>query len=106
LWLDEVQDVILSAHNPDRPLHQVNLPEDLPFQPVEKHVIGYEREMTPSEICAMHSTYSAIISLGDDERSALLDKLYNHLSERAADRGTATLGVPFVATLYRAQRLD
>lgn len=106
MWLDEVQDVILSAHNPSRPIHQLKLPEDLPFSPVEKHVIGYEREMTPQEICAMHSTYSAIISLGDDDRSALLSKLYDHLTGLAEDRGTPTLGVPFVATLYRTHRLS
>ncbi|MCE7009729.1 class I SAM-dependent methyltransferase [Kibdelosporangium philippinense] len=105
MWLDEVQDVIFSAHNPSRPLNKMKLPEDLPFGPVEKHVIGYEREMTPQEICAMHSTYSAIISLADDEREALLDKLYGHFADRAADRGTPTLGVPFVATLYRTYRL-
>ncbi|CAM3858618.1 class I SAM-dependent methyltransferase [Kibdelosporangium persicum] len=105
LWLDEVQEVILSAHNPARPVHQLELPPDLPFTPVEKHVVGYEREMTPQEICAMHSTYSAIISLSDAEREPLLGKLHDHLAEQAEQRGTPTLGVPFVATMYRTHRL-
>nr|WP_042180855.1 class I SAM-dependent methyltransferase [Kibdelosporangium sp. MJ126-NF4]CEL14634.1 Methyltransferase [Kibdelosporangium sp. MJ126-NF4]CTQ96737.1 Methyltransferase (EC 2.1.1.-) [Kibdelosporangium sp. MJ126-NF4] len=105
LWLDEVQNVILSAHLPGQPVHQLRLPSDLPFGPVEKHVVEYEREMTPREICAMHSTYSATISLPDDERSALLGKLHDHLVAHAEQRGTPTLAIPFVATLYRAKRL-
>ncbi|ALG08042.1 class I SAM-dependent methyltransferase [Kibdelosporangium phytohabitans] len=105
LWLEEVQNVILSAHIPGRPVHRLQLPPDLPFGPIEKHVAEYEREMTPQQICAMHSTYSATISLPEGERAALLGKLHDHLVAHAAERGTATLAIPFVATLYRTHRL-
>jgi SAM-dependent methyltransferase len=106
LWLDEVQEVILSAHNPANPIHEFALPEDLPFTPVEKHVIAYDREMTPQEICDMHCTYSALISLPDAEREPLMQRLFDHLTERAQERGSATLAIPFVATCYRAFRLS
>ncbi|MET0233072.1 MAG: class I SAM-dependent methyltransferase [Kibdelosporangium sp.] len=106
LWLDEVQEVVLSAHNPDRPIHELSLPLDLPFTPVEKHVIAYEREMTPGEICHMHATYSAVISLPDAERSALMGRLFEHLTGRAEERGTPTLAIPFVGTCYRTYRLS
>jgi SAM-dependent methyltransferase len=106
LWLDEVQKVILSAHNPASPIHEFALPADLPFTPVEKHVIAYDREMTPREVCDMHCTYSALISLPDAEREPLMQRLFDHLTERADERGLPTLSIPFVATCYRAYRLD
>ncbi|MBP2330845.1 SAM-dependent methyltransferase [Kibdelosporangium banguiense] len=106
LWLDEVQEVVLSGHDPARQVHEFTLPADLPFTPVEKHIIAYELEMTPRAIRDMHSTYSAIISLSDEEREPLLGRLLDHLTERARERGTPTLTIPFMATCYRAYRLE
>jgi SAM-dependent methyltransferase len=105
LWLDEIQEVIFSAHHPDRPIHEANLPEDLPFTPMQKQVTTYHREMSPEEICAMFTTYSALITLPEAERHSLLERFRDHLRAKAAERGTETLSVPFVATLYRAYRL-
>jgi SAM-dependent methyltransferase len=106
LWMPEVQEVIFSAHHPDRPIHEMNLPEDLPFAPVEKKVTTLPRQMTPQEICALFTTYSAIITLPEAERESLLGRFREHLEARAAEKGSATLSVPFVLTLYRARRLD
>ncbi|MFD1046332.1 hypothetical protein ACFQ1S_12590, partial [Kibdelosporangium lantanae] len=105
LWLPEIQQVILSAHHPDRPIHQVNLPDDLPFEPVEKRVVTSPREMTPEEICALFTTYSALISLSDEERQSLMNRFLVHLRARAAETQSTTLSVPFIATLYRARKI-
>ena len=105
LWLPEIQQVILSAHHPDRPIHQINLPADLPFEPVEKHVVTSPREMTPEEICALFTTYSAVISLPDEERQSLMNRFLVHLRARAAETQSTTLSVPFIATLYRARKI-
>jgi SAM-dependent methyltransferase len=104
LWLNDVQEVILSAHIPGRRIHELNLPEDLPFTPVEKNVTSYTRQMTPAEICAMFSTYSAVISLSDPEREDLLGRFLVHLQARAQEQGVQTHPIPFVSTLYRARR--
>ncbi len=103
LWLSDVQQVILSAHHPDRKIHELNLPDDLPFTPVEKNVMEFTREMTPSQICAMFSTYSAIISLDDQEREDLLGRFHVHLTARARDEGRETHSI--TATLYRTRRV-
>jgi SAM-dependent methyltransferase len=105
LWLPEVEEVILSAHHPDRKIHELNLPEDLPYEPVEKRVTTYPRQMTPEEICAMFTTYSALITLAEAERESLLGRFLVHLRARAGETGATTLSVPFVSTLYRARRL-
>lgn len=105
LWLPELQRVIFSVHRTDRPVHQFHLPEDLPFGPTEKRVIHGKREMTPEEICGLFTTYSAVITLPDDERAALMQRFLVHLRARAVENGVEKLEVPFFATLYRARRI-
>jgi SAM-dependent methyltransferase len=100
IWLAEVEQVVLSAHLPGQRIHELALPEGLPFTPVEKHVITYDRPMTAPQICAMFSTYSAIISLAAHERNALLGRLLTHL-----DAQGELFNVPFVGTCYRTWRL-
>jgi SAM-dependent methyltransferase len=105
LWLPEVQEVIFSAHLPGRKIHELNLPTDLPFEPVEKRETTYDRQMTPEEICAMFTTYSAMITLPDAQRESLLGRFLEHLRARATEKGHETLSVPFISTLYRTRRL-
>ncbi|TCO52444.1 class I SAM-dependent methyltransferase [Actinocrispum wychmicini] len=104
LWLPELQRMVMSAHRTDRPVHQFHLPEDLPFGPVEKRVVTAARQMTPEEICGLFTTYSAVITLPDEERKSLIGRFLVHLRARAVENGTETLEVPFFATLYRASR--
>jgi hypothetical protein len=100
-----VEETVRSTHRPDRRVHELAFPQGLPFSAVEKHVITYERAMTPEQICAMYGTYSAIISLAAEERNALLGRLLDHLEARVTEHSGRTFAVPFVATCYRTWRL-
>jgi SAM-dependent methyltransferase len=104
LWLSEVQDVIRSAHIPGRKIHELNLPTDLPFTPVEKKVTTYTQQMTSEQVCAMCGTFSGIISLPDAERDDLLGRQLARLHQRAQQQGIQTHAISFTSTLYRARR--
>jgi len=68
-------------------------------------VITAARQMTPEEICGLFTTYSAVITLPDEERQALIGKFLVHLRARAAETGAETLTWPFYGTLYRARKV-
>jgi SAM-dependent methyltransferase len=104
MWIPEVEKVIRSAHIPGRKIHELNLPADLPFTPVEKKVDQHTHLMTSEQLCAMGGTFSGMISLSAAEREDLLGRQFAYLEERLREEGAEKHSILFTSTLYRVRR--
>jgi SAM-dependent methyltransferase len=85
--------------------HTFSLPDDAPFGPAEgPYEIRFERRFTRAQLVGLAGTYSAVITLPDDTRQVMLERLRDDLDADPRLGGADGIDVPLVSRCWRTRR--
>jgi SAM-dependent methyltransferase len=85
-----------------RPVHDVTLPPDAPFERIATASFTFKRTMTVAEVVDWLATYSGLITASGEDRAAALAHARQALAPRADKDGL--LEIPMRSTCWRADR--
>ena len=86
--------------------HVVNLgaAEESLFSTPETRLFTWTRRMAPEDLIALSTTYSAVITMDEDERRQHLDAMRSYLDTRAPLAGGNRIEVPMRSYCWRATK--
>ncbi|HEY5197507.1 MAG TPA: methyltransferase domain-containing protein [Solirubrobacteraceae bacterium] len=107
-WVAELHDRLrlgLSGSGSHRRSHAFDLPGDAPLGAAEgPHEVRFVRRFTRAQLVGLAGTYSAVIVLPQDARTALLARLRDDLDADPRLRGDTGIDVPLVSRCWRTER--
>ncbi|MGN6245593.1 MAG: class I SAM-dependent methyltransferase [Motilibacteraceae bacterium] len=108
-WMSALEQAVrtdgMTAAPAARRYREVDLPDGLPFGPGRQHEVRWTRTMAPADVVALMGTYSGVLALPPEERTARLAAAAQLLAGHPDAAGRDLLDVPFVARCWRADRL-
>ena len=86
--------------------HVVNVgpPEESPFLTPESRLFTWTRPMSKDDLVALSTTYSAVITMDDDERRRHLDGMRRFLDRHERFAGRTVIDVPMRSYCWRAAK--
>lgn len=95
------------AHDNRRHRHRraVSVPEGVPFGPPETTVIRWARRFSAEELVGLAGTYSSVITLGPEARSAHLARIRALVDELPDVQRAGSVEVPMSCLCWRVVRL-
>jgi SAM-dependent methyltransferase len=76
-----------------------------PFGEPETRLFRWSRLMTKDDLVALAATYSAVITMADEERRAHLDAMMRYLNTHEPFSGTDVIDVPMRSYCWRATKI-
>ncbi len=109
LWAGGVEltsDEAAEADRRRRGRHAVNVDagDDSPFFPHEAMLVRWHRPMTKEDLVALATTYSSVITMGEESRQAHLDAMRRYLDSISEQADLDEVQVPMRAYCWRARR--
>ena len=84
--------------------HRLELPDSAPFHDLESKVVEWSKSLTVDEIVGLAGTYSRVIVLSEQRKSALLERARRLAVDRLEETGGSAIDVPMRCQCFRAVR--
>ena len=73
-----------------------------PFAELERHAVAWADEVDPAALVELAASRSYVITLDDERRSALLDRVRRLISEHPDVKGRSRVTLPYLTECFRA----
>jgi SAM-dependent methyltransferase len=90
----------------DRPFSTLEIPTGQPFGPPDHETFIWNMALTADELIGLLGTFSWMLLMEDDRRSAILDQARQLLKEVMGVEGDGTIDMQFRADAYRATQIS
>jgi hypothetical protein len=100
-WMAHLFSVIDSEHDPRCLPGTFTLPTDAGFAPPEQQVLRWTRPMSPRDLVALLGTYSAVLSMPENDRARLYDSSHEFIDRHPELTGRDIIDVPFRTVCWR-----
>ena len=83
---------------------RVRLPADAPFHHIENEIVRWSQPIAPDDLVGLIGTYSRVITLPDEQRQALLDRVAEFAHTHPALAGRDVVDLPMACRCWRSRR--